>query len=240
MSLQNWHLIAAQARQRHQSNSPSRDWQQPQLARKILLITAVLFLLVATAYPFSNGYTSQSTISASTNRVISAAASTGVVYLNPGSVTLQYIGISLTVQIKVSNMPQFNGWDVRILTGQAPLTINATDVSISGNIFAANASGGSPFEIVHCVNGAGTGCTSSDGPGVVHSAFGDTAFTSGNGLLFSVTYKVVSSSRYAPITIQNSLISSSSPTGVPHSDQNGFYGIIPIGGSGGGGKSLAD
>lgn len=163
--------------------------------------------------------------------VTTAASSIGIVLVNPGTQGVLASGTAFTIQVKVNGMSQFNGWDIQIVTAYV---INATSLSIAGNIFATNTTGGSAFEIVHCVNGHGTGCTSSDGPGVVHSAFGDTAFTSGNGLLFTVTFQVLNISPYSPIGIQNSLISSSSPSGVPHADQSGTYGTLTTGGGGGG------
>lgn len=203
------------------------------------MVSVSLILLMVIIYPVGlSGTVGDGRTSAgiSTNNVTPAVSGAAIVYVNPVTVAQQSVGGSFTIQIKVANMGQFNGWDIEIVTSQSPIVINATSLSISGNIFALNTTGGSAFEIVHCVNGAGTGCTSNDGPGVVHSAFGDTTFTSGNGLLFSVTFKVVGINPYLPIMVQNSLISSSSPSGVPHSDQNGNYGIPLVGG--GGGKSV--
>ena len=121
-------------------------------------------------------------------------------------------------------MAQFNGWDIEIVTEPAINATKLSDYQVTPNILTANTTQGIPFEIVHCVNGFGTGCTSTDGPGVVHSAFGDTKFTSGNGLLFKITYNVTSSHPYSPIIIQEESFSSSSPSGVPHSTIEGSYG----------------
>jgi hypothetical protein len=242
LSLENWHVLALQAKQRHEKNLNSINWNRPQLTKKLLLVSAAVILLIITAYPIgSSGITnSQSAISVAIHRVSPAATSSPapVVYVNPFSIPFQGLGSVFTVQVKVENMAQFNGWDIQIVN-QVPQIINATGLSISGNIFAINTTGGSPFEIVHCVNGAGTGCISTDGPGVVHSAFGDTAFTGGNGLLFTITYQIIGNSPYGFITYGNSLISSSSPSGVAHFSQNGVYGTAPSSYGGGGAKSLA-
>lgn len=235
MSLENWHVLTLQAKQRHEKHLNSINQQQPQLARKLLLISAAVVLLITTAYPIGiyGTTSSQSTISAAIHRVSPGASSpTATVYVAPQTVAQQGLGSTFTVQVKVANMDQFNGWDIQIVTADVPQVLNVTSLSISGNIFAINTTGGSPFEIVHCIDGVGTGCTSTDGPGIAHSAFGDTAFTSGNGLLFTITYRVIGNGPYASLTYGNSLISSSSPSGVPHFSQNGTYGTATSAGSG--------
>lgn len=154
--------------------------------------------------------------------------------MNPGNVAVLPIGGSFLVQVKVASMDQFNGWDIQIFYNQA--IINATGLTITGNIFDANTTGGTPFEIVHCVNGKGTSCnTSADGPGVVHSAYGNTAFTSGSGLLFSVTFQVLRADPRDTLAVRNDLVSSSSPSGVPHITISGSYGLF---GGGGGGRDV--
>jgi hypothetical protein len=155
---------------------------------------------------------------------MAAAAGTGIVYVNPGIIPVLPVRSTFDLEVKVANMAQFNGWDIEIVTEP---TINATklsDYSATPNILTKNTTMGIPFELVHCVNGVGTGCTSTDGPGVVHSVFGDTQSTSGSGLLFKITYNVTGSRSYSPIIIQEDSISSGSPSGVPHSTIEGSYG----------------
>lgn len=168
-----------------------------------------------------------------------SSSTSPTVLVSPGNVSALTLGSTLTIQIKVQNMDQFNGWDIQVDT-YSPI-INATSLSITGNDFAVNASSGSAFEIVHCVNGKGTGCISTDGPGVVHSAYGNTGILTGNGLLFTITYKVTSNpttcscALWSPIALQNDLISSpSSGNGVPHISLSGSYGIYLISLGGGG------
>lgn len=146
----------------------------------------------------------------------------GTLYENPLIVPATTVGSTFTIQIIVGGMDQFNGWDIQVVID--PSVLNATSLSITGNMFESL--GGTPFEIVHCVNGKGTGCTSADGSGIVHSAYGNTAFASGNGLLFTITFQVVSAQPYSGISIQSDLISSSSPAGVPHFTEYGHYGAL--------------
>lgn len=154
-----------------------------------------------------------------------AAAATGLIYVNPESIPILPVKSSFNVTIKAANMDQFNGWDIEIYTEPA---INATKLSayqVTPNMLTANSTrGGIPFELARCVNGVGFGCTLTDGPGVVHSGFGDTHATSGSGLLFVVTYNVTGIGPYSPIIIQEESFSSSSPTGVSHSTLDGAYG----------------
>lgn len=164
------------------------------------------------------------------------------VLVSPGSVSVGSVGSTFTVQVQVQSMAQFNGWDIQVYA--APWVINATSLSITGNDFAVNASSGSPFEIVHCVNGHGTGCTVSDGPGIVHSSYGNTAVLTGNGLLFTITYQVTGNAAssqlwfgYSPIDLLNDQISSPSLVyGVPHSTMPGAYGVFQLLATGGGGS----
>ncbi len=163
----------------------------------------------------------------------------GSLYLTPETTQVAPLGSTFTILIKVSAMDQFNGWDIQVVSDQTVL--NATSLSITGNIFDVNTTGGTPFEIVHCVNGKGAGCTSSDGKGIVHSAYGNTAFAGGSGLLFTIVYQVVGSNPLSPyslysIKIQNDLISSSSPSGVPHTTLGGTYGGVGNAPGGGGGS----
>jgi hypothetical protein len=164
----------------------------------------------------------------------------GNLYLTPEFTNATTIGSTFTLQIKVQAMDQFNGWDIQVASD--PTVLNATSLSITGNTFDANATGGSAFEIIHCVNGKGTGCISSDKAGIVHSAYANTIPVSGSGLLFTIVYQVIGSNPNSPLTIQNDQLSSSNPAGVPHNTLNGVYGGISsvTGGSGGGMRPRPD
>jgi hypothetical protein len=164
-----------------------------------------------------------------------SSAGSGIIAVSPVSINAQAVGTTFTIQIFVHGMSQFNGWDIQIVVDNMGI-VNATGLSITNNIFSS--SGGQPVEIVHCLNGQGSGCTASDGKGIVHSAYGNTAFVSGDGLLFTITYQVVTALPYTAITIRNDLISSSNPSGVPHTTQFGAYGA-PVSIGGGGSRDMA-
>ena len=172
------------------------------MKRLVVFITAAILLSIVVFQPVSS-------------------APPGMLYENPLTVSSQVVGSIFTIQIIVGGMDQFNTWDIQVVTDTSAL--NATGLSITGNMFESL--GGSAFEPIHCVNGKGTGCTTSDGPGIVRSAYGNTAFASGDGLLFTITYQVVSGSPYSAFTIRNDQFGSSSPAGVPHFTEYGYYGV---------------
>ena len=153
-----------------------------------------------------------------------AAAATGMVYVNSKSIPVLPVNTTFNIEINVANMGQFNGWGIEVVTEPVITPIRLSDYLVTPNILTANTTG-TPIEVAHCVNGNGFGCTDTDGPGVVHSAFADTQSTSGSGLLFKITYNVTSNRPYSPIIIQEESFSSSSPAGVPHSVMNGTYGM---------------
>jgi hypothetical protein len=161
---------------------------------------------------------------------IPSVAGAGSVYISPGVITQQSVGSNFTIQVKVAGFDQFNGWEVQVAYDQN--VINATKISTSGNIFVANTTGGIAFEVRNCVNGGGTGCCSTtscsplDGPGVADSAYGYTKPVNGNGLLFNVTFRVVGSGPYSPITIQNDVFSNGGSSGVVHTSTFGSYGCL--------------
>ena len=241
MTFQRWWYDAEQRgtwhhRKEYRNRGKTRRWS----SAKLFLVAPLLLVLSVAAIYHSNLHASSNPSVHATLRV-SAGSSVGplvgplaTVFVAPSNVALLTQGSTFTVRVQVSNMPQFNGWDIQIST--FPTVINATSLSITGNDFAVNASSVPSFELVHCVNAVGTGCTSSDGPGIVHSALGSSAILTGNGLLFTVTYKVTTSYLYSPIGLQNDLIADpSSGNGVAHSSLNGVYGTQPttIGGGGG-------
>lgn len=162
---------------------------------------------------------------------IPIVAAAGSLYISPGVITPQPINSNFTIQVKVASFDQFNGWEIQIFSD--PTVINATSISTTGNIFLANTTNGLPFELRNCVNGGGQGCcdTSScvpqDGAGIADSAYGYTKPVSGSGLLFNVTFKVVSGKLYSPIIIENEQLSNGSGTGVVHTTTSGSYGTAP-------------
>ena len=259
MALQNWHeigLIAQDVRARsycrpnyaysmpRKRNHRARPPRELHLKKLVLTLTVVFLFSVMSLYsanvrtiPNSAAHQSPSP-KAPTPLVTSSGP---LVYTNPVNVSVASVGTTFTVQVVVLNMPGFDGWDIRVWA--APWIINATSLSITGNDFQVNASSGTAFEIIHCINGAGTGCAANDTAGWVHSSYGNTGVVSGNGLLFTITYKVVGNAAsskvwfgYTPILLQVSIASPSSANGVPTGVLNGNYGTFQLLGSGGGGS----
>jgi len=157
---------------------------------------------------------------------VPTVAGAGSLYLNPATITPLPMGSTFSIQVKVGGMDQFNGWEIQVLYD--PTVINATSLTTDGNIFHTNATG-IVFELRNCVNGSGTGCCLSscvplDGLGIADSASGDTKTTSGSGLLFNLTFNVVSNKPYSPIIIQNDQFSNGGSSGVVHTTISGFYG----------------
>ena len=140
-------------------------------------------------------------------------------------------------------MSPFVGWDIQVYANNA--VINATSLSISGNDFAVNATGGSAFEIEHCVNGHGTGCRSSDVPGIVHSVY-QNSFTlpnngaGANGLLFTITYQVLGTG-YSPIQLLSTGVNNPNGGLDSYTVASGTYSIASYNvgaGGGGGGRGI--
>jgi len=251
--LLNWHQVEQAPRGVHKNyfkskaaavrarkEYPKSRRTAPLSKSRLLFAISILVILSATVAFAALPSSTPSRIPSPPSTIPSSLASSSspTVIVSPGDVSVATVGSTFTIQIKVQNMDQFNGWDIEVYAYST--VINATSMSITGNDFAVNASSGSPFEIVHCVNGKGTGCTSTDGPGVVHSAYGNTAILTGNGLLFTITYQVTSIASYSPIELQNDLISSpSSGNGVPHVSISGSYGVTSVL-AGGGGRHLLE
>lgn len=233
-------IVAIPRRRRHQARPPRESHK----LRWLLAITVILFVSASAMYsvnpePVGGTATHKSSMPSPT-APSPLTNPTPVVLANPTTVSIGSVGTTFTIQVKVQNMPQFNGWDIRVYT--APWVINATSLSITGNTFQANATSGTEIELIHCVNGAGTGCTSSDTAGWVHSSYGNTGIVTGNGLLFTITYQIVGNNAtspayfgYSPISLLNVLISSpSGGTGIQTTVISGTYGSFPQLGTGGG------
>jgi hypothetical protein len=157
---------------------------------------------------------------------VNPVVAAGNVYITPALTAALPVGSTFSVQVKVGGIDQFNGWEIQIVSD--PTVISATSISTAGNIFVANTTGGISFELRNCVNGSGTGCCLTscaplDGPGIADSAYGYTKSVSGSGLLFTVTFKVVSDKPYSPIIIQNDQFSNGGSSGVIHTTTSGVY-----------------
>lgn len=150
-----------------------------------------------------------------------------LLYVSPPNITAMHVDSTFTVQVKVSGMDSFDGWDISVISD--PTVINATSLVITGNIFAANTTG-HVLEYAHCVNtNTASGCRQTDGPGVVESAVRDIGLPTGSpssGLLFSITYQVVGTGPYSPISMPlgTDQITSGSFS-VNHTDGPSSYGI---------------
>lgn len=238
MIFPNWSAIEQISRERNHQQK-SRPVSSPAtriaLRSKLPIIITVFVLLTFTLFYLGSIHSAGLPMQIVPKPI---ASTSSTVYVDPAGISGIVVGSTFTVQVKVVNMAQFNGWDIQVVAN--PAVVNAVTLSITGNDFAVNASSGSAFEIVHCVNGTGTGCTSSDGAGIVHSAYGNTAILTGNGLLFSITYQVTGGGlySYSPLQLQNDLISSpSSGSGVAHNSFSGSFGIQF---GGGGGRHLVE
>ena len=151
----------------------------------------------------------------------------GLLYVLPISQPLQPVGSTFSVKVQVAGIDPFNGWEIQIQSD--PSVINATSLSIDGNVLAANDSL-TVVQFENCING--NGCHGpGDGMGVVHSAaaaLGNTLPTSpSDGLLFTITYRVVGLGTYSPIHILSELITNGPNSTVTVQTQDGTYGIPP-------------
>ena len=250
----NWYGIAQTTSERNVERRSATKSHVTSSQTAVLVVVSIVILLWSMALLSANTAAASGSnprtqsidnYSNPANPIPMASSQDPTVLVNPSHVPLVPVGSSFTVQIKVSNMSQFNGWDIQIQA--TALIINASSLSITGNDFAKNASFGSPGEFAHCVNGRGTGCTASDGRGIVHSAYGNTAILGGAGiigaygLLFTINYTVTGDSALlgpSAVSMFSSLISDpNSGNGVPHGDVPGTYGA-PSGTVGGTGMIL--
>ncbi|HVH14413.1 MAG TPA: hypothetical protein VNA15_01670 [Candidatus Angelobacter sp.] len=155
----------------------------------------------------------------------------GTLYVSPSPILQQQPNTTFTVQIKVSGLTSFTGWDISVESD--PLIIKPISLGITGNLFAANYSK-TPTVLTSCINGSSTilggTCEPADGPGVVTS----TVFTLGtlpasppaDGLLFAITYNVTGTGTFSPIHIINDQLSDGANS-VSHFTVDGAYGSGP-------------
>ncbi len=155
------------------------------------------------------------------------ANAAGLLYINPPQQGPFASGTTVTYQVKVANIDPFNGWDISVSTD--PTAVNPSSFTITSNLLAANFSQ-TVLELIHCVNGSGSGCTLTDGPGVVHSSvvvLGPPPQTGpSSGVLFTITY-TAGTGTFSSVHIFNDVISNGTPTPVAHTTQDGVYGNRP-------------
>jgi hypothetical protein len=150
-------------------------------------------------------------------------------YVSPPRQPAQPVGSMVSYRIKVANMQRFTGWDVSVSSNQS--VINPANISITGNIFQANFTV-TVNVLANCVNGQGTGCLPTDGPGIAHSAaaiLGQTSLPANstlNGLLFTITYTAVAG-KFSPVTILRDTLKNGTTTTLPHTAISGVYGTPP-------------
>jgi hypothetical protein len=104
-------------------------------------------------------------------------------------------GGTLRVAVNIAGSDPLNGFDVSISATNAVL--QATGVDTTGSVLT------SPTILLECLDGVivqGTVCASQDGPGVLHLAATQLGPTvSGNGLLFTAIYNVLSATPGIPV-----------------------------------------
>src|SRR6266581_4848740 len=153
--------------------------------------------------------------------VQSAHAQQGTLYVLPAHTATLPNGSTFTVKIQVADIDPFNAWDISVQSD--PTVISPQSLTISGNLLAVNFST-TVFELINCINGAGTGCIATDGAGIAHSAV--TGFgpppqtTTSSGLLFTITYKVIGPATgpgFSTIHVFNDVIANGATgAAVPH------------------------
>src|SRR5712692_8828196 len=164
---------------------------------------------------------------------IRPAHAAGTLYVSPAInfPTGAPAGTLFTIKIQVANIDPFNAWDISVRTDNNVISPQSLD--ITGNLLAANFTT-TVFPLINCINGAGTGCIATDGAGIAHSAvtgFGPPPQTgTSSGLLFTITYKVITKSltAFSTIHIFNDIIANGATgAAVPHTTVDGLYGIKP-------------
>jgi len=145
----------------------------------------------------------------------------------PQSLSLINPGDTITVDVSISGMDLFNGWDIAIWTNTTALNATKIDTG-TNNVF------GPGFSILSgttCINNAGTGCSGVDASGVAHSAAvvipppsaGNAPFS---GVLFTITYKA-GAYTYSALQFKLSRIINGGCTPCPdidHTTEDGSYG----------------
>lgn len=149
------------------------------------------------------------------------AMAVGSVYVSPSAMQIQKPGTNITFAIMVSNMPHFKSYDVYVRVNSTVL--EPESINITGSVLITLST-----ELAHCINGVGTGCTSSDGPGVIHSSLTtswpppvDTIIV---GELFTVTFKVKGAGGTFVSIFDDTIIDSATAVPIAHATTPGLYG----------------
>jgi hypothetical protein len=153
----------------------------------------------------------------------STTTTSNLLYISPSQQGPFLQGASVTYQVKVANMSTFNTWDIHVKTN--PFALNPTNFTLIPNTLTANDSLFT-FELIHCVNGQGTGCDKDDGPGVVHSGIlpigGAPPLFFYTGILFAISY-VAGVGNSSAVHIFDDLLSDFGFL-VAHTTSDGGYG----------------
>lgn len=102
------------------------------------------------------------------------------------------VGTTLTVAVNIQGSDALNDWDVAIQAD--PSVLSGVSVDLTGNLLSSH--GNVVLPLTECINGSGAGCSSIDGPGIVHIVIfdGPGVPAPATGRLFSITYKIVGNS----------------------------------------------
>ena len=159
-----------------------------------------------------------------------AHASTGIVSVNGGNLVSGTLSpSSVNVPINIQNSNALNGFDIQVFAD--PAILRGSSVSLSGSVLT-----NSPTIVLECIDGVlvtGTVCSGNDVAGVVHLAAVQNSLTSSptTGLLFTISYNVVSDTTGTTISFQTGCtgtstgnsdcvtIANGSGTAVPETDQ---------------------
>ncbi len=145
----------------------------------------------------------------------------GVVYIGPSSQPVQQTGTNVTFAIMVTGMDHFKSWDIYVRVDPnilEPESINNTSAILT--VLTTT--------LADCVNGVGLGCTSSDGPGIAHSALVSSwpppIDSPWQGQLFTVTFKVKNAPGAFIQPFNDTIIDSATNLPVTHTTVPGVYG----------------
>src|SRR5712692_7000290 len=170
-------------------------------------------------------------LSISVISAVQPAHAVGVLYTLPAFQPNLIQNSTFTIKIQVANIDPFNAWDISVSTD--PTVISPQSLTDAGNLLAVNFTT-TVFPLINCINGVGVGCIATDGAGIAHSAvtgFGPPPQTGpSSGLLFTITYKVITKSltAFSTIHIFNDIIANGATgAAVPHTTVDGLYGIKP-------------
>jgi len=142
------------------------------------------------------------------------ASDMSALYVSPAA---SHSGSSFGIQVdlNLSSSEAFNAFDIQLSYNYTTLRVQSLAVSSQEQ------------EIAHCINGVGTACNISDGPGIVHSAADFSTILQGPfaGLvLFSVQFSIVGTgtSLFHPF---NDTLANPNPAPHPilHLTQDGIY-----------------